>query len=78
MVEKQLVQCHYEVLGIETDENTAGIKKSHRKLALKYHPDKNLGDDDAATKFMLIQQAYEVLSGKFQNYLFLFKETTYS
>lgn len=62
MVEKQLVQCHYEVLGIETDENTAGIKKSHRKLALKYHPDKNLGDDDAATKFMLIQQAYEVLS----------------
>lgn len=61
----RIVQCHYEILGVGRDADSATIKKNHRKQALKHHPDKNLGDDDAANKFLLIQQAYEVLSGKF-------------
>ena len=56
------IQCHYDILGVERDADNATIKKSHRKLALKLHPDKNIGDEDAAEKFRLVQQAYEVLS----------------
>lgn len=59
-----LVQCHYDVLGCAQDADISAIKKLHRKLVLKYHPDKNLGDDEAAEKFMLVQRAYEVLTGK--------------
>lgn len=56
------VRCHYEVLGIARDADNASIKKAHRQLALKLHPDKNLGNDGAAEQFRLVQQAYEVLS----------------
>lgn len=56
------IQCHYELLGVEQDADAGTIKKAHRKLALKHHPDKNHGDDQAAEKFRLVQQAYEVLS----------------
>jgi DnaJ family protein A protein 5 len=60
------IQCHYEVLGVEKDADAATIKKQHRKMALKYHPDKNLGGEDdpevVAEKFRLVQQAYECLS----------------
>lgn len=56
------VQCHYDVLGCALDDDVTSIKKKHRKLVLKYHPDKNLGDETAADKFMLVQRAYEVLS----------------
>ena len=35
---KQAMRCHYEVLGIERDAEDSAIKKSYRKLALKYHP----------------------------------------
>jgi DnaJ-class molecular chaperone len=59
------VQCHYDVLGCALDDDVTSIKKKHRKLVLKYHPDKNLGDETAADKFMLVQRAYEVLSGEF-------------
>ena len=58
------VQCHYDVLGCSQDADTSAIKKCHRKLVLKYHPDKNAGDEDAAEKFILVQRAYEVLTGK--------------
>ena len=56
------IQCHYDVLGVPRDADQATIKKHHRKMALKYHPDKNLGDESAAEKFRLVQQAYECLS----------------
>lgn len=59
------IQCHYDVLGCEQDADISIIKKKHRKLVLKYHPDKNLGDENAADQFMLVQRAYEVLSGEF-------------
>ena len=60
------IQCHYDVLFCEQDANMSSIKKKHCKLALKYHPDKNYGDESAAAdKFMLVQQAYEVLSGEY-------------
>lgn len=57
------IRCHYDVLGVAQDADSSTIKKAHRKLALKHHPDKNHGDDGAAAdQFRLVQQAYEVLS----------------
>jgi len=56
------IRCHYDVLGIERNADAATIKKSHRKLALKLHPDKNIDDESAAEQFRLVQQAYECLS----------------
>lgn len=56
------VQCHYDVLGVARDADIGTIKKAHRKLALKLHPDKNIGNDAATEQFRLVQQAYEVLS----------------
>jgi DnaJ family protein A protein 5 len=58
------IQCHYEVLNVSRDADTATIKKHHRKMALKYHPDKNIGDksESAHDQFRLVQQAYECLS----------------
>ena len=58
------IQCHYDILGCAQDAEISVIKKSHRKLVLKYHPDKNLGDENASDKFILVQRAYEVLTGK--------------
>ena len=52
----------YETLGIARDASKADIKKAHRKLATKYHPDKNPEDKVAAEKFKRIQEAYDVLS----------------
>lgn len=52
------IRCHYEVLGVERSADAATIKKAHRKLALRLHPDKNIGDDSAAEQFRLVQQAY--------------------
>ena len=52
------IRCHYDVLGVERSADAATIKKAHRKLALKLHPDKNIGDDTAAEQFRLVQQAY--------------------
>ncbi|CAB9517388.1 protein DnaJ [Seminavis robusta] len=57
-----IMQCHYEVLGVDQDADSSTIKKAHRKLAIKLHPDKNLNNPDAVEQFRLVQEAYECLS----------------
>jgi DnaJ-class molecular chaperone len=52
----------YETLGVKRDASKDEIKKAHRKLALKYHPDKNPDDKVAREKFKRAQEAYDVLS----------------
>ena len=58
----QSIRCHYDVLQVARNADEITIKKAHRKLALKYHPDKTGGCEEAAKEFRLAQQAYECLS----------------
>src|ERR1700743_2427912 len=53
---------YYEILEIERTIESDGIKKSYRRLAVKYHPDKNPGDKEAENKFKELSEAYEILS----------------
>src|SRR5277367_4650180 len=53
---------YYVVLGIERSVSADDIKKAYRKLAVKYHPDKNPGDKSAEDKFKELGEAYEILS----------------
>jgi len=61
---------YYKVLGVTKDATAAEIKKSYRKLALKYHPDKNPGNKQAEERFKELSEANEVLSdpGKRKKY----------
>ena len=53
---------YYEVLGVSRDANEQELKSAYRKLALKYHPDRNPGDHAAEEKFKEASEAYQVLS----------------
>lgn len=54
-------RCYYEVLTVSRNASTGEIKKSYRKLAVMYHPDKNPDDKEAEEKFKELGEAYEVL-----------------
>ena len=49
---------YYEVLGVDKSASADEIKKAYRKLAVKYHPDKNPGDKEAEEKFKEAAEAY--------------------
>ena len=58
---------YYEVLGVEKSANSDQIKSAYRKLAVKYHPDKNKGDKAAEEKFKEASEAYHILSTQNEN-----------
>jgi molecular chaperone DnaJ len=53
---------YYEVLGIDRDASQSEVKRAYRKLARKYHPDMNQGDEEASRKFSEVKKAYDTLS----------------
>jgi len=53
---------YYEILGVSQNASESDIKKAYRRLAMKYHPDRNTGDTDAEVRFKEAKEAYEVLS----------------
>jgi molecular chaperone DnaJ len=52
---------YYEVLGVARDASEEDLKKAYRKLAMKWHPDRNQGDKDAEAKFKELNESYDVL-----------------
>ena len=54
--------CYYEVLEVSKDCSGTELKKSYRKLAMKYHPDRNPDDKEAEDQFKVVNEAYQVLS----------------
>ena len=52
---------YYEVLGVSRDADDQELKSAYRKLALKYHPDRNSGDKASEEKFKEASEAYQVL-----------------
>ncbi len=61
MVRCEMKRDYYEVLGVSRTATQEEIKKAYRKLALKYHPDRNPGDKEAEERFKEAAEAYEVL-----------------
>lgn len=57
-------RTYYNLLGVSTSATDVQIKKAYRKMALKYHPDKNPDDPEAAANFQELSQAYNVLSNE--------------
>ena len=61
---------YYEILGVERSADTATIKKVYRSLAMKYHPDRNPGNTEAAEAMKEINEAYAVLSDDYKRRLY--------
>ena len=57
-----MAQDYYQVLGVSRNAEPTEIKKAYKKLAVKYHPDKNRGDKKSEDKFKEISHAYDILS----------------
>lgn len=55
---------YYKILNVNMFAGNDQIKKSYRELAMKYHPDRNPGDENAHSMFVDINEAYEILSDK--------------
>ena len=53
---------YYSLLGVSRGASEAELKKAYKKLAMKYHPDRNQGDKSAEAKFKEVSEAYEVLT----------------
>ena len=56
-----MAEDFYDTLGISREASDSEIKSAYRKLAMKYHPDRNQGDSAAEQKFKDVSQAYEIL-----------------
>ena len=54
-------RCYYEVLGVQRTVDDDELKSAFRKLALKWHPDRNRGDASSESRFKEINEAYEIL-----------------
>jgi len=54
-------RCYYEILGVDRTATETEINKAYRRLAKKYHPDQNPGDDEVVSKYHEVVEAYEVL-----------------
>ena len=53
---------YYEILGVERNASKEELKKSYRKLAMQYHPDRNPGNKESEEKFKEAAEAYEILN----------------
>ena len=53
---------YYEVLGVDRSVSDADLNKAFRRLAMKYHPDRNTEDPEAEQRFKEAKEAYEILS----------------
>ena len=58
---------YYKILGVQKSASASEIKKAYRKMAIKYHPDKNPGNKSAEEKFKQAAEAYDVLSNPEKN-----------
>ena len=62
VISSVVAETYYDLLEVPMQMDKSGIKKAWRKLSMKYHPDKNPGDELAAEFYKKINRAYEVLS----------------